>query len=185
MLLKLARQANDLVPDAVNRPPIHPVICLVCMFSVEEVWKQGVMHYCMLAHIPSYVGWVCPMFCTSSQYICLPSLAFQHLYIPPCIYVHGHANMHIDVLVDFFEANFGNIEDSPIEVILTLSVPIATDLNVRVRMMNLTQVFELTEGEVARRRIPLPDDFPDPGVFSSRRPYIASSECPELMIGMA
>ena len=101
------------------------------------------------------------------------------------MHTHGHANMHTDVLVDFFEANFGNIEDSPIEVILTLSVPIATDLDVRIRMMNLTQVFELTEGEAARRLIHLPDNFPDPGVFDSRRPYIAGSECSDLMIGMA
>ena len=101
------------------------------------------------------------------------------------MHIHGHANMHTDVLVDFFEPSYGNIEDSPIEVILTLSVPIATDLDVRIRMMNLIQVFELTEGEVARRRIPLPDDFPDPGVFDPRRPYIASSECPKLLIGMA
>ena len=87
--------------------------------------------------------------------------------------------MHTEVLVEFFEADFESIEDSPIAVRLTLSAPIATDLDVRIRMMNLTQVFELTEGEVARRRIPLPDDFPDPGEFDSKRPYIASSECPE------
>ena len=101
------------------------------------------------------------------------------------MHTHGHSNMHTDVLVNFFEADFGTIEDRPIAVRLTLTAPIATDLEVRIRMMNLTQVFELTEGEVARRRIPLPDDFPDPGVFNSRRPYIASSECPELMITMA
>ena len=101
------------------------------------------------------------------------------------MHIHGHANMHTDVLVDFFEPSYGNIEDSPIEVMLTLSGPIATDLDVRIRMMNLTQVFELTEGEVARRLIHLPDNFPDPGVFDQRRPYIASSECTELMIVMA
>ena len=101
------------------------------------------------------------------------------------MHTHGHANMHTDVLVNFFEADFGSIENSPITVRLTLTAPIATDLDVRIRMMNLTQVFNLTEGEVARRMIPLPDDFPDPGVFNSRRPYIASSECPELMITMA
>ena len=101
------------------------------------------------------------------------------------MHTHGHANMHADVLVDFFEPYYGNIEDSLIEVMLTLSGPIATDLDVRIQMMNLTQVFELTEGEVARRRIPLPDNFPDPGVFDPRRPYIASSECTELMIAMA
>ena len=101
------------------------------------------------------------------------------------MHTHGHANMHTDVLVNFFEADFGSIENTPIAVRLTLTAPIATDLNVRIRMMNLTQAFELTEGEVARRLIPLPDDFPDPGVFNPRRPYIASSECPELMITMA
>ena len=98
------------------------------------------------------------------------------------MHTYVHVKMHTDVLVEFFEADFGSIEDSPIAVILTLSAPIATDLDVRIRMMNLTQVFELTEGEVARRRIPLPDNFPDPGVFDPRRPYIASSECPDLMI---
>ena len=95
------------------------------------------------------------------------------------MHTYGHVKMHTDVLVEFIEADVGNIEDSPIAVILTLSAPIATDLDVCIRMMNLTQVFELSEGVVARRRIPLPNDFPDPGEFDSKRPYIASSECPE------
>ena len=101
------------------------------------------------------------------------------------MHTHGHTNMHTDVLVDFFEPDFGSIESRPITVRLTLTAPIATDLDVHIRMMNLTQVFELTEGEVARRVIHLPDDFPDPGVFDPRRPYTASSECPELMIATA
>ena len=78
----------------------------------------------------------------------------------------------------------GNPEDGPIEVIVSLDTPIATDLHVRIRTMNLTQVFELTDGEDARRLIDLPNDFPDPGVFDPSRPYIASSEYHKQLVAM-
>ena len=92
------------------------------------------------------------------------------------MHTHNHANMHTDVFIEFFNSDFGSIEDGPIEVILTLNGRIATDLDVRIHMMNLTQAFELVEGETARQLIDLPNDFPDPGVFDPNRPYIASSE---------
>ena len=87
--------------------------------------------------------------------------------------------MHTDVIIEFFNSDFGSTEDGPIEVILTLNAPIATDVDVHIRPMNLTQVFEVVEGETSRRLINLPNDFPDPGMFDKRRPYIASSECHE------
>ena len=157
-----------------------------CENTAHLAFQHLTLPPCMAYGHIKYI--ICPTFCTGALYTyACPLVGFSAALYTHALsmHTHGHANMHTDVLVDFFEADFGSIEDSPIAVRLTLTAPIATDLDVRIRMMNITQVFELTEGEVARRKIPLPDDFPDPGVFDSRRPYIASSKCPELMIGMA
>ena len=101
------------------------------------------------------------------------------------MHTHVRVNMHQALLVEFTTSEMGNSEDGLIEVSLTLQTPIATDLDVRIRTMNLTQVFELTDGEVARPLIDLPNDFPNPGVFDKKIPYIASSECHKQLVGMA